>query len=471
MNNRELQQKFLDEIKQFVVSNPNSDAINTRFIYSRLMFFGVTLEQGTNMPLKQFNYEWQKRYENNYNIDVYRSGNRNFIYFSNGKLKGNEIKMYIPLDYDHINEGAKQLFDFISSSNIAHQSKISDILRNDNLVVRVNSLEDAETIVNFVNSNSYMKEGLIKVNPFLASYNGIGFAMDNNESYNYTLCEIINNYINYLKSINKIELLTVENLNQYIHSIIPMIEDLDLKDIYSLIEQTTKPDFQFNDFLDHANDKLSDEYNYKRERITDPSYYLEKAIKVTQMYYPNNCEIALEQYLKGNANYFTNKERARDGLIKYVHPGNLINIMREKVRYRGMQIPNSDEMLIQTYLYIIFNVDKKSTMHYEIGDSKKTKSNNELEIVKSAYINTARVYSIHQARAAMKELLINKNLACFTDQFSDRTNLKSLMLSCDIKRLILENINLENLDVNNIYEIISRFEDSIGMNISNTKIY
>lgn len=458
MNNRELQQKFLDEIKQFVVSNPNSDAINTKFIYSRLMFFGVTLEQGTNMSLKQFNYEWQKIYEQNNNINVFRSGNRNFIYFSNGNLKGNEIKMYIPLDYGHIKEGAKQLFDFISSSNITHQSKISDILRNDNLVVRVNSLEDAEKIVNFINNNSYLKEGLIKVNPFLANHSGVGFAMDNNESYNYTLCEIINNYINYLKSINRLDLLTVENLNIYINKLIPLVVDPDLKDIYTLISKTTNPNFQFNDFLEHLNNKLSDDYDHSRQRITNPNHYFEKAIKVTENYHPGNSKVAILKYLKGDPMYFTNKERSRDGLVKYVHPGDIISIMREKVRNSGMQIPNSDEMLIQNYLNIMLNV-------------KRELSNDEFNIIKDAYINTSKAYNIEQAREAMRRMLTNGNLNCFTNSYGDRTKLSNLILHQDIRKIILNNINLENLDMNNIDDIVYRFENSIGIHNANLKVY
>ena len=49
----------------------------------------------------------------NSNINVFQVANRkSFLWFINGKIRGNEIKLYIPLDNQHIEEGANQLFDF-----------------------------------------------------------------------------------------------------------------------------------------------------------------------------------------------------------------------------------------------------------------------------------------------------------------------------------------------------------------------
>ena len=47
----------------------------------------------------------------------------------------NAIKLYIPMDFEHIKEGANQLFDFICDINVEHQSKIAASIRNDNKLI------------------------------------------------------------------------------------------------------------------------------------------------------------------------------------------------------------------------------------------------------------------------------------------------------------------------------------------------
>ena len=257
MSNYDLIQYFIQMIGEFAVSNPDKE-IDKNFIYSQLMGFNIKNEQ---LPYYSISHEfenWRVRYNNNPNINAFEVEKRPFLWFSNGKLKGNEIKLYIPLDYNHIKDGANQLFDFIASLGIEHQSKIANKIRNDNLVVRVNTLEDAEKIIEFVKNNNYIQEGLIKTNPFLTNYSGVGLAMDNNYSYNSTICQILSDFINYLKKYNRFDLLTVDNLNQYIKNSIPNIQDLELKDIYTLLSKTTDRNFKLEDFVNHADNKLID---------------------------------------------------------------------------------------------------------------------------------------------------------------------------------------------------------------------
>ena len=124
--------------------------------------------------------------------------------------------MYVPLDQAHLQKGADYIFDFISKNGIEHQSKIARMIRNDDIVIRVNTKEDAEKVMEYIHSNPYIMEGLMRVNPFLANNNGIGLAMDNNFSYNDTVCEAIAGYYNYLKRYNRMDLFNVDGLNNYI---------------------------------------------------------------------------------------------------------------------------------------------------------------------------------------------------------------------------------------------------------------
>lgn len=444
MTNYKLIQYFLDMIGEFAISNPTKE-ITKNFVYSNIMRFNIKKEQQPYVQIDSLFEHWKSRYKNNNNINIFEVQQRPFLWFSHGEIKGNEIKMYIPLDYQHIKEGANQLFDFIASEGIEHQSKIANKIRNDNIVVRVNSLEDAKKIIDFVENNDYIKEGLIKTNPFLANCNGVGLAMDNNYSYNSTISQIISEFVMYLREHNRMDLLTVDNLNDFICKRIPMQNDEDLKDIYILLSKATDRNFELQDFIDHAENKLIDVYSLDRTRITTPSYYLERAIKLTNSKYPQNCEKAILEYLNGNPNYFTNLKKGRQGIIKYVKPGDLINIMRSKLNQEGINIPNTDRDLINSYLNIVL------PKNYE-------KSFN---IICSAYINTEKVYDEYQARGAIRELLLNNDIRYFTNRFNDRTNLKDNVLGHNIKKIILNNIDIDNLDVNDYREIIKRFLDVV----------
>ena len=450
MSNYDLIQYFINMIGEFAISNPYKE-IDKNFIYSQLMGFNIKNEQ---LPYYSISHEfenWKARYNNNPNINAFEVDKRSFLWFANGKIKGNEVKLYIPMDYNHIKEGANQLFDFIASTGIEHQSKIANKIRNDNLVVRVNSLEDAEKIIDFVKNNSYIQEGLIKTNPFLTNFNGVGLAMDNNYSYNSTVCEILSNFINYLKQHNRFDLLTVDNLNQYIKNSITNIQDLELKDIYTLLSKTTDKNFKLQDFVSHADNKLIDKYTSDRKRITDPKYYLEEAIKITKQTHPKNCETAILEYLKGNSNYFTNTNRVRDGLTKYVHPGDLINLMRTKLNENNISIPNSDKELINNYIDLV------------LSDFYKK----QFEIISTAYKNTEIAYNQEQAIAAIRDLIVNNSIKYFTNRFNDRTNLRNNVVGHDIKRILLSGIDIQNLDIENVDEIINRFLNTIVVNTNN----
>lgn len=457
--NYELQQYFLDYIKQFAISNPDRE-ITKNFIYSRLAGFNIQNIQGPYEDARENFSGWLERYKYYSNINVFEIKDRkNFLWFANGEIKGNEIKLYIPLDKTHLKEGANQLFDFICTNSLEHQSKIADIIRNDNIVVRVNKMEDAKTIIDFVSENSYLKEGLLKVNPFLPNHNGIGITMDNSYSFNGTLCNIIGDFLNQLRKHNRLDMFNVEELNKYIKSVMNNIDDPDLKDIYSLVSKTTEPDFKLDDFINHANYKLIDIYNSKRERIVDPKFYLERAVIITNNKYPQNTKEAILQYLKNNPNYFTNKHKAREGLIKYVRPGDVISLMRTKLNENKIQIPNTDNELVDQYLKIVLNIQRRK------------ENDNSFEILKNAYLNTLKVYDERQARVAIQTLLQTGETHYFTNKFGDRIKLKELIKKQDIMRIIISNIDIENLNIKNIKEIVNRFEQSIFMDKKSKKTY
>ena len=451
MNNY-LQQQFLNVIKNLAISNPDRE-INEKTVYSVLIGFNASKNQGIYDKV-DYNFPyWMDRYKNNPNIHVTdKHFNGKFLVFENGKITGNEIKLYVPLDKEHLQKGADYIFDFISNSKIEHCSKIAIIMRNDNVVIRVNTKEDADTIMQYIHTNPYIMEGLMKVNPFLPNNNGIGVAMDNNFSYNSTVAKVITEYLNYLKVNNdfNLNMFTVSGLNQYIKYQIPYLNDLDQKDIYLLIAKTTNPEFKYDDFVLHMKNKLIDKYNIDRERIVNPSFYLENAVKVTEKYYPGNSHGAIIAYINGISNRFTNKENARSGLIKYVKNDDVIDLMKTKLTQNNINIPQDINILTQQYLNVVLNRQKNN----QVGSL-------DYEILKKAYIYTKIKYGTEQARTAMQHLLAYGNVSYFTNDFNARTKLVEVINKVDISRVILNNIDINNLDINNYDKLINAFEESI----------
>lgn len=470
-DNYDLMQYFLDMIKQFAIYNPDKE-IKQNFVYSQLIGFNVKNESGPYKDVSSYFNYWLDYYQKNNNINVYHLKERKcFLWFINGKIRGNEIKLYIPLDINHIHEGAKELFDFISSTNIEHQSKIASIIRNDNIVIRVNKMEDAQTIINYVQNNKYLQEGLMNVNPFLPNCDGIGLAMDNSYSFNSTVADSICEFLKILRDKNRLDLFTVEGLNQYIQTKIPTIQDEDLKDIYKLMYKTTSKQFILQDFVSHANNKLSDKYTSERERILDPVYYFEQAVINTYKKYPQNIETAILEYLKGNPNYFTNDEKSRDGLKKYVNPGDVINIMRSKLKEKYVEIPNTDKELIKQYTNIILN--NLNFNQTKVSDKQQINLQEQYSIIKISYLDTFFKYGQRQADTALMAL-INSNEFKFFSGSNNRDALRTYLKGYTSKEIlnilsccISENYSIDNFNEKNIID--SFRQDCLSFRYSNSQ--
>ena len=129
------------------------------------------------------------------NFDTHEDGH--FMFFKKKVINYEDwvgadcIKIYVPLDYNHIYKGTNKIIDFLNKNNIVHNSKVAKYMRFDNIVIRVNTIEDAKKIQNFVNNDPYIKEGMIEGNPFAFSDKGCSFAFDGGGSYNYCVAKLI----------------------------------------------------------------------------------------------------------------------------------------------------------------------------------------------------------------------------------------------------------------------------------------
>lgn len=200
--------KFLKQITKLYMDNPNL-SINADTIYSFLVSSGK--EKKT---IKQYHEGWIEYFKNTPNIDVYEWDRDNgyFCEFENlgiNREYTDHIKLYIPVSSENIDKIAKDLFNYLASKNVYHQSKIGSIERRDDIVVRLENATDIKIVEEYVNNNPDIKKSSIDKIPFNFTSEYISYAMDGHTSYNVLVCSYIKSYLENKKRNNLLNLKSV----------------------------------------------------------------------------------------------------------------------------------------------------------------------------------------------------------------------------------------------------------------------
>ena len=124
------------------------------------------------------------------------------------------IKLYIACDIKNLYNVTSLVFNYMIDENIITQSKIAKEMRNDVLVVRVSTMEEAENVSKFVNSLDY--NSLVSYNPYILSNGKVGMTYDGTLSYNKTLSLLMNSYFNTKKNSNSLDKSTMEDFVNFI---------------------------------------------------------------------------------------------------------------------------------------------------------------------------------------------------------------------------------------------------------------
>ncbi len=194
--------QFLEFISDLKEENPDL-VVDESFVYTELKRYGLGLkdtdEKGFPITCKEFFNKWMDYYKDSQSMKVLERAERpQFCFFEHGEPRlFDYIKLYIPIDKEHLLEGTKQLFDYIESLEVEHFSKVAWTTRSDNVTVRLypKDYDKALQIIDYVNKNEYIKAGLHGTNPFVPTQKGIGIIAENGFSYNLTLAGHIANYM------------------------------------------------------------------------------------------------------------------------------------------------------------------------------------------------------------------------------------------------------------------------------------
>ena len=204
-------QSFLDFIYELALSNPDVK-MSRAIVYRMLDKIGLKeLDySSTNKPkdVKSLFNGWSAAFKTKDQIfafcdEIKWSYWEQFI--SSRMPDKPYIKLYVPLDYNHIQDGVIELFNFVEQLNVSHASKVARVIRNDNVVIRLSASNKKEAlqIIDFISNNPYIKAGLNRPNPFVPTINGVGWMLDVGESYNGRIADEISSYTNLVISKNK----------------------------------------------------------------------------------------------------------------------------------------------------------------------------------------------------------------------------------------------------------------------------
>ncbi len=216
---------FLNYI--YDLKKSNSDLVLDKdLVYKELCRYGIKdSDMEPDRALKNYNYLFGRWFDYFYpikNVSAFCDPKWSYFFqFVNGEFRSSEqfIKLYIPIDGKHLEESVNRLFKYIASLGVEHCSKVSQEIRSDNVIVRLRKDDyyNAMKIINFINSDEYIKNGLNKTNPFVPTVNGIGIMEENGISYNGEIAALIASYIN-TSYKEKRESVNYEDFNYYVET-------------------------------------------------------------------------------------------------------------------------------------------------------------------------------------------------------------------------------------------------------------
>ena len=442
MNKIDTQRNFIERLKYVLKTNPNTDEKTfSNFVYSDLI--RLYIKEEYNVDLANEFKDWDEYFSNIEGINAFFDPNwKPFYQFTNKPEQLNirtAIKLYIPLDYEHINKGVKDLFNYIAHEDIVHCSKVRRKISLDNVVIRVNNIYDAEKIINYVNTNQYIQDGLIKPNPFLIDKDNIAVAIDGYSTYNGYLTELLSKYIYNHK--NNLEKVSLEGFEYFISEINKNFKKYskdinnDNSNIIKLSLKSINRIGSYEEFKQYAQIR-----EHNNENNLNKKDVLNDAINTLIKKY--GVEIAIkhvEKYIEtGNITLFSRDNNTRENARMYLNQEIVKSIVNEQ---------NSTK----EYVDVLMNLDY---------DKKK------IEILETASKLTYKKYGEsypNQLISAITQVVTNNNYARFTNDNDARTKLKLNIKQEEMIEIIKRHLNENyiNYDESNIEQIINLYNNDI----------
>lgn len=353
---------FLNDLAKIYIQNPNL-TITSDTIYHKLMNYDFSEEELKDRRIKNLFDEWIGYFKNKKNINVFNADwQPRFLQFSSNKYSSARcIKLYLSFPKDKIYECVNKVFEYIAKKNMPTRSKVSDILRSDSVVIRLERESDARKVIQFVNNDAELNNCSKKTNPFLLKQGNIGIGYDYMLSYNSVLSLLLEMYFKYCRLNNKLNEVSLETFREYVNNFHNNVfnnkqaleiflkneevaEDLDrfygdkvalirnYDEVIGLIKQSLNPNMNIEEYFAFYKNTLREEktktkYNKfadilgqeKNNSYKKAVELLNEYIRYAELKYGGyNVTDYLERYMKGNNNAITRDNGYRQKFELYL---------------------------------------------------------------------------------------------------------------------------------------------------------
>lgn len=246
-------------------------------------------------------------------------------------------KIYLPLDYNHLEKGVKILIEYFKKNDIPVDMKVSSKMRCDNVVIRVMGYQNVLQIINFIEHNNYLSTGKNKLSPFVPNFNTVGLVKDKGSegSYNATIGYDISGYIK-----QKDSLYTYSDFINYLKNQPPhYIFNDDMQKYFGYQNEYRKKE-------NITENKIEIQSFNKKTNIKEKVELLTTALCCTYKKYNNELylEKALLEAINNNYNYFTRNIDSnsdinlRKKLIQSIQPNEIRPLMIYILEQKDVEI-------------------------------------------------------------------------------------------------------------------------------------
>ena len=376
------QTEFFNKLKKDLLDLKNVDQIKFgKYAYSELIRFNTKeVKDKMNLQSSLFNL---MNFEFN-DLENLRTIPQlpHFLWFRNKNKSmdfADAVKLYIPLDEEHLCEGAKQLFTYMDKEDILTESKIrfKGETTLDDIVVRVKDMEDAEKVINYVNNNQYIKEGLLNPNPFLITKDNIGMTMDGNESYNSKTANMMAYYIwNNKDNLDNINLDTyrmyLEEKEKELSEVAKETGNYDLKNIVDILLMSVNDNTNsYNKFKETVNiiqrNKTVIEDEKKIMILNEASTATLNKHGINQLKYAIERVMNIGEFTgftKYDKEDITKEDNLRSKLIENINPKEVINLIKRDLSNKNIDYNDENiNELLNSYTNSIntnYNIDENA---------------------------------------------------------------------------------------------------------------
>lgn len=422
----------LNEMEQFLnrllhIVQENNLYLSSDMVYSELKHYGLKQNDKVNGRLGNVKFlfdRWINNFKNRKNISVFNSENWEYwCQFVNNCYSDEYIKLYIPIDKDHIEEGVNQLFSFNAKNNIRHQSKVGKEIRSDNVIVRLEKgdMKSLKLIIDYISSNPYIKNGLNKVNPFIPCINGIGVMNETGISYNDEISKVIAHYINEHRNDRKIDLnnfIVEAKKGMYLDEVIHVFDNACGKNKQNVINNGTLQ-------------VLNNDQKY---------VLLNNTINATLIKYgPKQVEAALYYSItQNNYKYFTNgNTNLRNNLMKYIKPNEILELIRNTMMNVQQKKYSSTEEMIHEYVNLFY------------GSLSIQKFDEMCEVTRENHGDDFLVKSIHGYIRTGSETCFSRYRKNSEDKYNYRGNVK-YVIPQEVVDIMKKSLEVKGIPTNDL---------------------